>query len=77
MLDAPALDAPWLPEMDVLTSVHTASDARVPPVRSINLEATLARRAKFSNLHAFSSYDQENSSDTLAATGTMGPSHYE
>jgi hypothetical protein len=53
MLDAPALDAPWLPEMDVLTSVQTASDARVPPVRSINLEATLARRVKFSNLHAF------------------------
>jgi hypothetical protein len=60
MIEAPTPDAPWLPEMDALNEIHSASADRIPPVRNINLEATLARRIAFANLHAFSSANQEN-----------------
>jgi hypothetical protein len=60
-LPAPMPDAPWLPVMNACSEILSKSTACIPPARNIELEAMLARRVKFTNLHAFSSTNQGES----------------
>ena len=47
------LNAPWLPEMDVLNEVIGAVVAIMPPVRNIDDDAIQVRKRPVANMHAF------------------------
>ena len=49
----PTVDAPWLPQMQILNEVLGASPAKIPPARNIDDEITRARQLRVPNTHAF------------------------
>jgi hypothetical protein len=49
----PTVDAPWLPQMQILNEVLGASPARIPPARNIDDDVTRARQLRVPNTHAF------------------------
>ena len=49
----PNLDAPWLPQMQVLNDVLGSSPAKKPPARNIDDDITRARKLRVPNTHAF------------------------
>ena len=51
-IKAPALDAPWLPQMQVLNEVLGASTAPEPPMRDIDGVVTQVRVRRVPNMHA-------------------------
>jgi hypothetical protein len=62
MLQAPAPDAPWLPQVCTCNDVLSRSKDRIPPTRGIGTEAALACRVEIAGLYAFSrtTTSQEN-----------------
>jgi hypothetical protein len=61
LINVPAIDAPWLPEMRTLDGVLGGSTATRPPTRDIDGVAARARRLPVPNMHAFTgtNADQE------------------
>lgn len=49
----PTIDAPWLPQMQVLNDVLGSSPAKIPPARNIDDDITRARKLRVPNTHAF------------------------
>jgi hypothetical protein len=49
----PTIDAPWLPQMQVLNDVLGSSPAKKPPVRNIDDDITRARKLRVPDTHAF------------------------
>ena len=49
----PTVDAPWLPQMQILNEVLGSSPAKIPPARNIDDDVTRARRLRVPNTHAF------------------------
>lgn len=49
----PTVDAPWLPQMQILNEVLGSSPARVPPARNIDDDITRARQLRVPSTHAF------------------------
>jgi hypothetical protein len=49
----PPIDAPWLPQMQVLNEVLGSSRAKKPPARNIDDDLTRARKLRVPNTHAF------------------------
>lgn len=49
----PTVDAPWLPQMQILNEVLGASLAKIPPARNIDDDITRARKLRVPNTHAF------------------------
>jgi hypothetical protein len=49
----PTVDAPWLPQMQILNEVLGSSSARIPPARNIDDDITRARQLRVPNSHAF------------------------
>ena len=49
----PAIDAPWLPQMQVLNEVLGSSPDKKPPARNIDDDITRARKLRVPNTHAF------------------------
>ncbi len=49
----PTIDAPWLPQMQVLNDVLGSSPAKIPPARNIDDDLTRARKLRVPNTHAF------------------------
>jgi hypothetical protein len=54
-IPAPPIDAPWLPQMDVLNDVMGASDAAEPPMRDIDGVVTQVHVRRTPNMHALTS----------------------
>jgi hypothetical protein len=59
MLPVPKPDAPWLPEMTTVSSVHAGSKDRIPPARCIGTEAAVAFRVDIANLHVFTNQEDQ------------------
>ena len=49
----PSIDAPWLPQMQVLNDVLGSSPAKKPPARNIDDDITRARKLRVPNTRAF------------------------
>jgi hypothetical protein len=49
----PTIDAPWLPQMQVLNDVLGSSPAKKPPARNIDDDITRARKLRVPHTHAF------------------------
>lgn len=49
----PPIDAPWLPQMQVLNEVLSSSPDKKPPARNIDGNITRARKLRVPNTHAF------------------------
>ena len=49
----PTIDAPWLPQMQVLNDVLGSSPAKKPPARNIDDDITRARKLRVPDTHAF------------------------
>ena len=49
----PTVDAPWLPQMQILNEVLGSSPAKIPPARNIDDDVTRARKLRVPNTHAF------------------------
>ena len=49
----PTVDAPWLPQMQMLDEVLGSSPAKRPPTRDIDDDITRARKLRVPNTHAF------------------------
>ena len=47
------IDAPWLPQMEVLNEVLGSSPDKKPPARNIDDDITRARKLRVPNTHAF------------------------
>ena len=59
VVNAPAADAPWLPEMRIYDEIlHAVTDA-IPPSRHADDELNCARCTVFPGTHAFSSDDKD------------------
>jgi hypothetical protein len=58
MLEVPEPDAPWLPEMNTVSSVHAGSKDRIPPARGIGTEVAVAFRVDIANLHVFTTEEE-------------------
>jgi hypothetical protein len=54
-IPAPAEDAPWLPQMQVLNDVLGRSEAAEPPMRDIDGVVTQVRTRRVPNMHALTS----------------------
>jgi hypothetical protein len=52
---APAEDAPWLPQMEVLNDVLGRSEAAEPPMRDVDGMVTQVRTRRVPNMHALTS----------------------
>ena len=63
LLPAPYLEAPWLPEMDVLNEVIGAVVADMPTVRNINGDMTLVCKRPITDMHAFTNANQPEEED--------------
>jgi hypothetical protein len=49
----PTIDAPWLPQMQILNEVLGSSPARIPPARNIDDDIARARQLRVPHTHAF------------------------
>jgi hypothetical protein len=54
-IPAPHMDAPWIPQMEVLNDVLSASDLPEPPMRDIDGVVTQVRVRRIPNMHALTS----------------------
>lgn len=59
-ISAPAIDAPWTPQIATLNSIVGATQATKPPARDIDGVATRAGRLPVPGTHAFTNSNQEN-----------------
>ena len=59
VVDAPAQDAPWLPEMSIYDEILCAVTDAIPPSRHVDDELNCARCTVFPGTHAFSSDDKD------------------
>ncbi len=56
-IENPAVDAPWLPQMQALNDVLGASPVTKPPARNIDDDVTRSRKLRVPNTHAFTQGD--------------------
>jgi hypothetical protein len=62
-IDAPAIDAPWLPVMEALNDVMSSSSAPEPPMRDIEGLVTQVRVRRVPDLHSLTAHGS-NEADT-------------
>ena len=57
-IHAPLLDAPWLPEIEVLNEIIGAVEATMPPSRDIDDDAIWVRKLAIPGAHAFTNANE-------------------
>ena len=67
MIQVPAFDAPWLPQIGTINEVLGSSTAPEPPARDIDGVASRARKLALPGLHAFARAEESNLASGLPA----------